>query len=94
MLLLLTLAALVYGVLRDGSPAGMLLLLASALLQLYVTVRLAQATATPAGAHAEWVRTRSTRPRLLASPLWTVALLLAVTGLALMLHTPTGSDFH
>jgi hypothetical protein len=86
-LLPLTLLLLAYGCWRGSSPLGIALMSLGFAAQLWVTIRLARATAGPVGGHAEWVREGSTRPRLLASPIWMVGLALVLAGFALALSS-------
>jgi len=89
-LLPLALALIAYGLWRGTSPLGVGLMTLGFLLHLWGTLRLARATTDPVGGHAEWVRERSTRPRLAASPAWAAGVVLLVAGLALVLWTSPG----
>lgn len=90
MLLPLALALIAYGLWRGTSPLGVGLMTLGFLLHLWVALRLARATTAPVGGHAEWVRERSTRPRLAASPVWAAGVALLVAGLAFVLWTSPG----
>ncbi len=91
MLLPLALALVAYGLWRGGSPLGVALMALGFVLHAWITLRLARATTDPVGGHAEWVRERSTRPRLLASPAWALGTALLLGGLALVLwSSPAG----
>jgi hypothetical protein len=79
MMLLLPLALLAYFAWRGGHPLGILLIVAGLAVEVYLSLRLARASVGGVGAHAEWVRDVSRRPRLRESPawLWATAIVLA-----------------
>ena len=83
MLLLLSLAALAYGLWSGGRSVGLLLMALGVIVQLWQSARLLRATVGGVGGHAEWVRDVVVRPRLGRSPAWLVALLLTLVGFAL-----------
>jgi hypothetical protein len=83
MLPLATVAAIAWAVWRGAHPLGIALMVAGLLVQVAAILRLARASAGGVGGHAEWVRERSLRARLLASPAWLTGMLLVVAGLVL-----------
>jgi hypothetical protein len=83
MILLATLALLAWA-LWQGAPLGAVAcLLAGLVIEVALVLRLARASTGGVGGHAEWVRERAVRPRLLQSPAWLAAMMLVVAGVGL-----------
>ena len=84
MLPLATLVAIAWSVWRGGSPLGIGLMTAGLLVHVALMLRLVRASVGGVGGHAEWVRERSRRPRLVESPAWLGGLVLVLAGLAVV----------
>jgi hypothetical protein len=82
MLPLATLFAIAWSVWRGASPLGIALMTTGLLIHIALMLGLVRASVGGVGGHAEWVRERSRRPRLLESPAWLGGLVLVLAGLA------------
>jgi hypothetical protein len=82
---LATLAAIAYGLWRGAAPLALMLMAAGLAVHAVLIVRLARASLGGVGAHADWIRARSTRPRLRRSPAWHAGTALVVAGLGVAL---------
>lgn len=81
MILVATVILLACALWRDAPWGAIACMLAGLAVQVMLVLRLARATVGGVGGHAEWVRERAVRPRVMRDPAWLAGAALVLAGL-------------